>query len=125
MRPSTPGRVIEVVMALVFASFVAVQYNDPDPLVWMSMYGAAMVVCAWDAVRGAPRWAPLAVAAVATAWAAWLGLSVARGDGPIGFGLGQGMLTQRVEETRELGGLVIVAVTMAAVAVGIARRRAR
>ena len=124
MRPSAPRRVIEVALALIFAAFAAVQYNDPDPLEWMALYGAAMGVCGWDALREAPRWAPISVAAVATPWAAWLGVRVARGEGPLSFGVGQGMLTQRVEETRELGGLVIVAVTMAALAVAVARRPA-
>jgi hypothetical protein len=32
-------RVIGIVLGLVFASFAVVQYNDPDPLTWISVYG--------------------------------------------------------------------------------------
>jgi hypothetical protein len=119
------GRLLDAVLALVFASFVVVQHNDPDPAGWMGIYGAAMAVFAWDAWRGAPRWAPLAVAAIALPWAAYLGLRVAGTPGPLDFGIGQGMLAPRVEETRETGGLVIVVVSMVALAVAIARRRGK
>jgi len=29
---------------LVFAAFVAVQYNDPDPYIWMPIYGAVALL---------------------------------------------------------------------------------
>lgn len=30
--------------ALMYVYFIAVQYNDPDPLVWMGIYGFALVI---------------------------------------------------------------------------------
>lgn len=113
MRPSAAGRAVDVLLALVFASFVAVQYNDPDPAVWMSLYGAAMLAFAWDAWRGVRWWAPLAVIAVALPWAAYLFSRVAGMPGFPSFGLGQGMISEAVEQTRELGGLTLVTVAMA------------
>ncbi len=47
MRP-VPGwfRYSSYVMAALLATCVALQYNDPDPIRWMAMYGAAMIVSA-------------------------------------------------------------------------------
>jgi len=60
------------VMAALLAVCVALQYNDPDPIRWMAMYGAAMVVSAL-----LPSKKPLVpvgyvVAAVALVWSAYL-----------------------------------------------------
>jgi hypothetical protein len=33
-----------LVLALVFTSFVVVQYNDPDPYIWVPLYGYAAVL---------------------------------------------------------------------------------
>ena len=30
---------IGIVLALIFGAFAAVQYNDPDPLTWIAIYG--------------------------------------------------------------------------------------
>lgn len=34
-------RIVSLLLALVFARSVVVQANDPDPLVWMTVYGLA------------------------------------------------------------------------------------
>jgi membrane-bound ClpP family serine protease len=36
---------LALLFGLVFLSFVIVQYNDPDPLTWMVIYGIASVSC--------------------------------------------------------------------------------
>jgi len=73
MKP-VPGwfRYASYVMAALLAVCVALQYNDPDPIRWMAMYGAAMVVSAL-----LPSKKPLVpvgyvVAAVALVWSAYL-----------------------------------------------------
>ena len=38
-------KILNAFLALVFALFAAVQYNDPDPVVWMLAYGAVAVCC--------------------------------------------------------------------------------
>ena len=35
-------RMLHVVMALLFCLSIAVQYNDPDPIAWVCIYGAAL-----------------------------------------------------------------------------------
>jgi len=43
-------RVFNLVFAILFAFFAALQYNDPDPYVWMPIYLYAAVLC-WVAFR--------------------------------------------------------------------------
>ncbi len=60
------------ILAFVFSLFAAVQYNDPDPVGWILLYGAVAVHFAMAARGNMYRpavWATLAVAAV---WAATL-----------------------------------------------------
>jgi len=38
-------KIISLLLALLFTYFVVVQYNDPDPEVWMPIYGVAVVAC--------------------------------------------------------------------------------
>lgn len=113
-------------MAAAFLFSVAVQYNDPDPLRWMAIYGAAAMVCVL-AVAGRERWLVSAVIGlVALGWALTLMPDVI---GKVRFGeLFEAfeMKDERVEVAREMGGLLIVAFWMAVVtAVSLRRRRAK
>lgn len=116
-------RIVAAALALVFAVSAAVQWNDPDPLPWIAIYGAAAVLSGAFAARRTP--APWLSAVVALAAAAW-SLSIApRVVGRVGFAelwTHVGMKTVVIEEGREAVGLAVVAVAMAALA--IASRRA-
>lgn len=37
-------RVVKIVLSLMFLAFAAWQINDPDPILWIIVYGAMMVV---------------------------------------------------------------------------------
>ena len=112
-------RVASGVMAVLFFVCVALQYNDPDPVRWMAMYGAATVVCAVHARRGRIAAAfPLSLAGIAVAWGAftaehihgrfeWHHLAETMHAG-----------TPQIEESRESLGLFIVAAWMLVVALG-------
>jgi len=111
-------RVVNGVMALLFAVAVAVQYNDPDPLRWMALYGAAFVIALMAAVRGrGPIVAAAGVGAVALVWGLYWAVSS-------GTALtlyehmfdSWEMKNTSIEEAREASGLFIVAVWMAIVA---------
>jgi hypothetical protein len=110
----TPLTVLNCVMAACFVFSAAVQYNDPDPARWVAMYALAAVACALH-VAGRRYWAlPAAVGLIALAWAATLAPRVV---GKVAFGeLFEAfeMKDVRVEEAREMGGLLIVAAWMAA-----------
>lgn len=38
-------KIFNIVFALVFLLFVYVQFNDPDPVLWILIYGSMVVVC--------------------------------------------------------------------------------
>jgi hypothetical protein len=104
-------------MAVLFGLAVLVQFNDPDPLRWMLMYGAACGVAVRAAFRGtAPLAVSLAVGVVAFSWAA-----VVMRDGPAldvytrMFGSWE-MKSLPIEEAREASGLLIVGIWTAVVA---------
>lgn len=73
MRPVAGWfRLASYVMAALLAVCVALQYNDPDPIRWMAIYGAAMVIAALLPSRKNLVPAGFLVAALTLAWAAYL-----------------------------------------------------
>src|SRR4051794_9683508 len=44
-------KIFNIVFVVIFVVFAALQYNDPDPYVWMPIYLYAAVLC-WFAFRG-------------------------------------------------------------------------
>ena|SRR5688572_20542369 len=42
-------KILNGFLAVLFLLFAALQYNDPDPGVWMLVYGAMSIVCAFAA----------------------------------------------------------------------------
>ena len=104
--------VANVVMFFVFLSFVAVQYNDPDPYLWMPMYGAAALSC-WLRWKARPyRLLAVLTALVALVWAGfWLPDIWGKVDFTDMFSSWH-MITITVEEEREFYGLLIVAAWM-------------
>jgi hypothetical protein len=56
-------------MAALFLFAAAVQYNDPDPLRWMAVYGLAALACVLSLARRLPRVVPVLVGLGAVAWA--------------------------------------------------------
>ena len=124
MRVSgAPMRVANVLMTGLFALAVAVQYNDPDPVRWMTIYGLAGVACVL-AYRDRLHWGlPVATGIVALIWA---GTIAPRVIGKVSIGemfQSWEMISPLVEEEREMGGLLIVAFWMAVLL--LASRRSR
>lgn len=109
-------RILSGLMGVLFLFAVAVQYNDPDPLRWMAIYGVAALAC-WLSLRGRlPRWMPVVIGLVALAWAATLAPGVV---GRVAFKdlfESYAMKSEPVEEAREMGGLLIVTAWMAVLA---------
>jgi len=109
-------------MCALFLLAVVVQWNDPDPLQWMAIYGAALGVCVAVAMRRPLAIAvPLLVMAVALVWGV-----ITMGDVPTAgtythmFDAWE-MKSISVEEAREASGLLIVAAWMLVIVV--AQRR--
>ena len=118
-------RGLSLVAALLFLFSVALQYNDPDPIQWMAIYGAAAAVSAAAALRRErlPWYVPAVVGVVALVWALTIAPH-ALGRVPLSsmFQAWE-MKNTVIEENRESIGLLIVAAWMAVLAVdGLLRR---
>src|SRR5262245_32475476 len=104
-----------------FLFSVAVQYNDPDPVQWMAIYGFAVLACVLE-FRKNVRWSfPAGIGLIAVSWAATIAKNVH------GVRLGDlfqefEMKNEMIEQAREMGGLLIVGFWMFILAFVAARR---
>ncbi|MEO5509530.1 MAG: transmembrane 220 family protein [Longimicrobiales bacterium] len=101
--------------ALLFFAFlfsVAVQYNDPDPLRWMIVYGAAAVACILEMRRRTHPLFPITIALIAFAWTLSILPDVRGRVHSADLFASFEMKNAVVEQAREMGGLFIVTVWM-------------
>jgi hypothetical protein len=103
---------LNVLMTAVFLLSVAVQYNDPDPLAWIIIYGLASALCLALALGRLRWWYALVTSVTALLWAAFLLPSFWRLVSAAEIFESIGMKTAPVEQAREFGGLMIVAAWM-------------
>ncbi|MCW5899659.1 MAG: transmembrane 220 family protein [Flavobacteriales bacterium] len=61
-------RNLYIFLALLFAAFAALQYNDPDPLIWIPAYGVVALFFVLAARGRLPRWPPIAWAVLLGVW---------------------------------------------------------
>lgn len=109
-------RILNLLFLCNYLLSIGLQYNDPDPVRWMFMYGAAAAACIIAMRRPVPRWLPTATIAVALIWMAVL---MPRVLGQVGFlemFQERGMATMKIEEGREEIGLALIIVWMAVLA---------
>ena len=106
-------KIVSIIFGLLFVLFAAFQYNDPDPEVWIPIYGLAAIACLM-AYAGVGRWWFFVAMAVLYSVAAvyqWP---------PVfeGFLFSEvGMRSMNIEMAREAGGLAICAAVMSLLAV--------
>jgi hypothetical protein len=110
------------VMLLAFVGATVVQWNDPDPVRWMLMYGSAAAVCALDLFGALPWKLAAAVGGVALIWAAIWAPGVLMTTPIEQLFTTYRMMSPEIEEARELLGLLLVAGWMAALAAARKRR---
>jgi len=48
-------KIFNIIFALIFLSFVYVQFNDPDPVLWILIYGSMVVMCGMAAFNLYPK----------------------------------------------------------------------
>jgi hypothetical protein len=48
-------KIVNLLLALMFVVFAYLQLNDPDPIVWILIYGAMAVICVLAAFNIRPR----------------------------------------------------------------------
>ncbi len=105
---------------LMMAAFVlsaVVQYNDPDPIPWMMVYLSALVLCvAWH--QGRLAWWFFAAASGSSVLASVLVASVVPSGADVWVAVGDWHMSEAGSELiRESGGLGLVALWMAVLAV--------
>ncbi len=101
-------KILAIIFGLLFMLFAAFQYNDPDPEVWIPIYGAAAVACLM-AYTGTGRWWFFVGMAILYAVAAVHQWPPAFE----GFFFGElKMHSMNIEEARESGGLAICTIVM-------------
>ena len=92
--------VVTWAMAVLFCLAAVVQYNDPDPWLWIGIYTASVLITVWFATRTTMRASVPAIAAsLALSGAAYLSTKVI-GIQPL----------YESEEGREMMGLLIVGI---------------
>jgi hypothetical protein len=121
VRPS--WRAANAIALLVFLLSAAVQVNDLDPVRWILIYTAAAAACALELARRGNWWLPGAVGAIALAWSATF---VPRVVGAVPFlemFSAWEMKDTGIEESREMYGLLIVALWMLVLMTASLRQR--
>src|SRR5688500_9077889 len=114
--------VVNVLAALAFAAFAALQANDPDPWLWIPIYALPAAMCLLAAAGRLPRGPSSLMSALAVVAALPLLPAAVQAD-PDAVLTDLAMYGQGVEEAREVLGLAIVAVWMGFL--GAARASAR
>jgi hypothetical protein len=118
-------RIADALLFLMFLLSVVVQFNDPDPIRWAAIYGAAALVCLLSLMGRVRKWQPLVVGAIALVWALTIAPRVVGRVDPQSMFSAWEMKSEGIEESREMYGLLIVAFWMALVAVRAERSAKR
>lgn len=98
-------------MLISFMLSVIVQYNDPDPLGWMLIYGLASLTCMLFIIQKLHWIVPACIALASLIWATTLLPYLLEHSQEISWNQVFGyieMKSQTIEITREVGGLLIV-----------------
>jgi hypothetical protein len=106
--------IADVLFLLMFVFSVVVQVNDPDPIPWMAIYGAAAVACLLSLMGKLPWQFAVVTGIIALAWAATIAPRVI-GQVPFMDMFAEfEMKDIGVEESREMYGLLMIGGWMAA-----------
>ena len=99
-------RTVALVFALLFAAAAIVQYNDPDPLVWILFYGIAAISCLLFYLNRFPSILGLILGGIYLA-----GVIRVWPEKFKGVSIGSGAI-ENIEQAREALGLLIMAMVM-------------
>jgi hypothetical protein len=112
-------KIFNLFFSVIFVLFAALQYNDPDPYVWIPIYMYAAVLC-WLAFRG--KYFPRAYLTGIVVYAIYAGYKFFDENGVWDWvtkhraeNIADTMKAEQpwIEETREFFGLVILIVVLA------------
>jgi flagellar biosynthesis protein FliQ len=110
-------KIFNIVFAVLFLGFAALQYNDPDPFVWIAIYLAMVVACLLAAKNLHYKMLTFILALIyiiyaailSPAWLTWW----QSGDRALLFDDLAKMQFPYIEETREFLGLMICLAVLA------------
>lgn len=109
-------KILNLVLAIMFVVFAFLQVNDPDPLLWIGIYGAMAILCVLAAFRMFYKWVILALLVAFVGYAIYLFPGVqewlAQDDKSVLFDDLAKMQYPFVEDSREFLGLVICMVVL-------------
>ena len=88
-------------MALLFISWAVFQYNDPDPFLWIFVYGLAALASVLFLIKRLPLAFPLVYGIIGLGWAIYLSTLITYTPPLVG-----------IEEWREMMGLVVASAWM-------------
>jgi len=103
-------KIVFAIFSFILFCFVALQLNDPDPILWVPIYGYGALVLALSALGKYNKWATIIGIVGYATGAAYLFPSVIDWlDKENGQNLMERMVDSKmyIEETRECGGLII------------------
>ena len=106
-------RIADALFLLMFVFSVIVQVNDPDPIAWMAIYGAAALACLLSLMGKLPWWFAVVTGIVALAWAATIAPRVIGQVPFLDMFAEFEMKDIGVEESREMYGLLLIGGWMA------------
>lgn len=61
-------KIINIILTILFSLFAIVQYNDPDPWLWIIFYGFIAIVSAFAAFGKYHKWVLITGLGVAIVW---------------------------------------------------------
>jgi hypothetical protein len=116
-------RVMHVLLCPVFAWFASLQFNDPDALLWVLIYGMVSLLCLGAAFGRVTVVGSIVLAVATISWAAVLSFQVTEYliQGPGMSGAGFELADD--EGAREVAGLLLAGIWCVVSGVDAARRR--
>jgi hypothetical protein len=100
--------VLNAIFLIIYLLCAAVQYNDPDTILWISLYLAAAAMCILQFRLEPPRWPPRILAVISVAGIGTLLPSIVGQVSIEDIFASISMKTNSVEQAREIGGLLLV-----------------
>ena len=102
--------VFNALFLVAFVLSALVQYNDPDPLAWMAIYLSAGAMCLLVIWKKHLTWPPPILLLASLGWVLFLLPSIVGQVSAAEIVESITMKTREVEEAREVGGLLLVAI---------------
>jgi len=99
-------KVLGIIFGVLFIFGAIVQYNDPDPLLWITLYSLAALASFGFAANKTPKKVLLSLGALFL-----IGFFMVYPETFEGFEIGQGDI-KNIEEAREAFGLLLMATVM-------------